>query len=111
MPGPGQRPGQPGGLPGGPFPTRDSRLPIFPREIRGSSAFLAEVEAGLGRLASKPALIVRGDRDITFRDKERERFERTFTSHRTVILEGAGHYIQEDAPDEIADAIREWWPA
>ena len=65
--------------------------------------------AGLDKLTAKPALIVWGDRDIAFRDKERERFEATFSSHRTVILEGAGHYIQEAAPDEIAEAIRDWW--
>ena len=94
----------------GPFPTPESREPtwIFPREIRESSAFLAEVETGLGRLASKPVLIVWGDRDIAFKDKELRRFEHIFQEHRTVILEGAGHYIQEDAPGEIADAINTW---
>lgn len=94
-----------------PFATKDSRLPtrIFPREIRGSSTFLAAVETGLPALASKPVLIVWGDRDIAFRQQERERFEQTFPRHRTVILEGAGHYIQEDAPDEIAEAVETWW--
>jgi len=96
-----------------PFPTRDSRLPtnIFPREIRGSGAFLGEVEAGLAALAAKPALILWGDRDIAFRERERQRFETVFPIHRTVVLAGAGHYIQEDAPDEIARAIAEWWGA
>jgi haloalkane dehalogenase len=28
-----------------------------------------------------------------------------------VLLHGAGHYIQEDAADEIVTAIREWRPA
>ncbi|MBK8012158.1 MAG: alpha/beta fold hydrolase [Deltaproteobacteria bacterium] len=94
----------------GPFLTKDSRLPtrIFPREIRRSSAFLSEVEVGLEKLKSKPALIIWGDRDIAFRDKERARFEATFSNHRTVVLDGAGHYIQEAAPDEIAAAIRDW---
>jgi pimeloyl-ACP methyl ester carboxylesterase len=27
-----------------------------------------------------------------------------------VILHGASHYIQEDAPEEIITAIRQWWP-
>jgi hypothetical protein len=27
-----------------------------------------------------------------------------------VILNGASHYIQEDAPDDIVAAIRSWWP-
>ncbi len=95
----------------GPFPSRDSRWPtrVFPREIRGSSDFLAEVEAGLAALSGKPALIVWGDKDIAFLDKERERFEGFFANHRTVPLPGSGHYIQEDAPDEISQAIEAWW--
>jgi len=32
-------------------------------------------------------------------------------SHRTVILEEAGHFIQEDAPEQIASAIQSWWQA
>ena len=94
-----------------PFPTAESREPtwIFPREIRGSSAFLSEVETRLHTLASRPALILWGNRDIAFKEKERRRFEQTFGNHRTVILEGAGHYIQEDAPGDIADAINTWW--
>jgi haloalkane dehalogenase len=93
-----------------PFPTRESRLPtaIFPREILASRAFLAEVEAGLARLRALPVLILWGTKDIAFRAKERERLERAFANHRTVILEGAGHYIQEDAPEEIVRAIGGW---
>ena len=50
-----------------------------------------------------------GDRDFAFRDKERKRFESLFERHRTVMLPGAGHFIQEDAPEEIAKAIKQWW--
>jgi haloalkane dehalogenase len=94
-----------------PFATRDSRRPthVFPREIRLSRDFLAEVESGLGPLADKPALILWGDRDIAFRARERQRFEQTFPRHRTVELPGAGHFIQEDAPEEIVAAIERWW--
>lgn len=93
-----------------PFPTRASRLPtaVFPREILGARDYLAEVEAGLAAVRDRPTLILWGTEDIAFRPKERERLERCFPNHRTVILDGAGHYIQEDAPDEIVAAIREW---
>lgn len=96
-----------------PFPTPAARYPthVLPREILRSRAFLAEVEAGLPRLAQLPALIVWGDRDIAFREVERRHFEWLFPRHRTVVLEGAGHFIQEDAPDEIARAILHWWDA
>lgn len=84
---------------------------VFPREIVGSTRFLGEVAAGLSALSHKPALLLWGTADIAFREKERARFESTFPASRTVILEGAGHYIQEDAPDEMADAILAWWPS
>jgi haloalkane dehalogenase len=94
----------------GPFPTPESRRPVhvFPREIIAATPFLAEVERGLDALRDRRALIVWPDRDPAFRVTERERWERLFPDHRTVILAGAGHYIQEEAPDEIVAAIREW---
>ncbi len=93
-----------------PFPTAKSRMPtyVFPREIRKSRRFLTEVEAGLASLRDRPALILWGTKDFAFREKERRRFEELFPNHRTLLLEGAGHFIQEDAPAEIASAIREW---
>jgi len=50
-----------------------------------------------------------GDADIAFRAKERERFEAALPRHTTEILHGAGHYIWEDAPEQIAAALRAWW--
>ena len=55
-------------------------------------------------------MIVWGDADIAFRATERERFEAELPNHTTLVLRGAGHYIWEDAPDEIVRAIRDWWP-
>ena len=94
----------------GPFPTPASRRPIavLPREILGSRPFLAELERRLPELADRPALLVWPTRDVAFRERERRRWEEVFPDHRTVTLEGAGHYIQEDAPGEIVSAIRGW---
>jgi haloalkane dehalogenase len=90
--------------------TRDRRdaSAVFPRRITASRAFLADVEAGLPDLASLPTLIVWGNADFAFRSKERQRWEQTFTDHHTVIVEGAGHFVQSDAPDQFAAAIRDW---
>ncbi|MDQ3305430.1 MAG: hypothetical protein M3535_05515 [Actinomycetota bacterium] len=38
-----------------------------------------------------------------------ERREQRLPHHTTVTLEGVGHYLQSDAPDELAEAIRRWW--
>jgi haloalkane dehalogenase len=94
----------------GPFPTPGSRKPVhvFPREILKSRPFLAEVERGLPALRERPALIVWPTKDVAFREPELRRWEQVFPNHRTVTLEGAGHYIQEEASDEIAAAIRDW---
>lgn len=96
----------------GPFPTPQSRRPVhvFPHEILASRPFLAEVERGLPALADRRALLVWPTRDVAFRVTERRRWESAFPDHRTVMLEGAGHYIQEDAPAEIVAAIRDWIP-
>jgi haloalkane dehalogenase len=80
---------------------------VLPRRITASRQFLAGVEAGLTDLASLPALIVWGDADFAFRAKERRRWEQLFPNHRTVIIPGAGHFVQSDAPDRFASAIRE----
>lgn len=94
----------------GPFPDPESRRPtyVFPREILGSRAFLAEVAAGLPTLSGRPALLVWPTRDIAFRAPERRRWEELFPGHETFMLNGAGHYIQEDAAPEIIAAIRAW---
>jgi haloalkane dehalogenase len=95
-----------------PHPTARSRIPVhvMPREILAAHELLTEVEHGLPRLAHLPALIVWGDQDRAFKEPQRLRWERTFTNHKTVILKGASHYIQEDAPDEIVAAVKDWWP-
>lgn len=81
---------------------------VFPREITASRLFLADVEAGLADLAALPTLIIWGNADIAFGDRERRRWEAIFPDHQTVIVEGAGHFVQSDAPDQFASAIREW---
>jgi haloalkane dehalogenase len=94
----------------GPVPTPESRRPmhVFPREILHSRPLLAEIESRLSALSDRPALLVWPTKDIAFREPERRHWERIFPNHRTVMLEGAGHYIQEDSPDEIVAAIRDW---
>jgi len=79
---------------------------VLPGRVLASRDFFAEVEAGLPAVAQLPTLIIWGDADIAFRAQERERLEATFPDHTTVIVEGAGTYVESDAPDEFAAAIR-----
>jgi len=93
-----------------PFSSRTARRPthIFPAQLRGAGEFLQKVHDNLPPLCEKPALLVWGSRDFAFRNPERERFEKLFRHHETVLLDRAGHFVQEDAPVEIASAIQVW---
>jgi haloalkane dehalogenase len=87
-------------------PARRAAAVIAPRQLIAASSYLENVEANLPKLADRPALIVWGTKDFAFRDAERERFERLFWRHKTVLLDDASHFLQEDAGDRIAESIR-----
>jgi haloalkane dehalogenase len=94
----------------GPFPDPASRTPVhvLPRHIIASTPFLAQLERDLEVLRDRPALIVWPTRDRAFGEHYRKRWEEKFPRHTTVLLEGAGHYIGEDAADEIVESIKAW---
>jgi len=95
----------------GPFPTTESRYPVmmFPREIVAATPFLEEIAGDLDAIADKPALLFHADKDIAFGFRDLQRWESVFDDHRTHILEGAGHYWQDDAAPEAALVIQDWW--
>ncbi len=83
---------------------------VLPQAIIKNRGFLKDVEKGVGAINALSALILWADGDIAFRDKERRRWQGLFPHHTDVTLQGVGHYLQSDAPQEFADAIRHWWP-
>ena len=94
-----------------PFPTAASRKPtwVFAREVTGSSEFLErEAARALHELAGLPVLLPWGDSDPVFPLSDRDRLAAQLPHAEVHTLRGAGHFIQEDAPDEIAAAVRAW---
>ncbi|MFC4128463.1 alpha/beta fold hydrolase [Nocardia rhizosphaerae] len=89
-------------------PERRQASAVLPGRVLGSRRFFAELEAGLPGLAQLPTLIIWGDADIAFRATERKRLEATFPDHTTVIVAGAGTYVESDAPEEFVAAVRAW---
>lgn len=92
-----------------PFPTAASRKPtwMFAREVTGASSFLEhEVEPALRALRDRPALLPWGDKDPVFSESDRDRLAAQLDDVHVHPLSGAGHFIQEDAPSEIAAATR-----
>lgn len=91
-------------------PARREASAVFPREITASRAFLADLESGLPAIAGLPTLIIWGDGDFAFGDRELRQWEQTLTNNQTVIVKGAGHFVPSDAPEQFAAAIRDWHP-
>jgi haloalkane dehalogenase len=96
-----------------PLPTPQSRraAAILPRELLAARPFLERVEKGLERLRHLPALLCFSDGDPLFGKPDQDRFAQALPNHRRVTVVNAGHYLQEDAPLEIAEAVARWHPA
>ncbi len=91
-------------------PTPEARHGVaeFPRQIRASRRWLARISHGVETdLARKPLLLTWGMRDFAFGPRFIPRWLKTFSDHHLVELPKAKHFIQEDAPNEIARAIAE----
>jgi haloalkane dehalogenase len=84
-------------------------IPLSPRHP--SYATLLELEEGLSRLNDKPMLLVWGERDWCFTPAFREEFQRRFPRAETLRLEHAGHYVFEDAIEEIIPRLRQFLAA
>ncbi len=78
---------------------------VFPGQIIGSTPWLGQLRDNLSVLKHTPVLIVWGMKDIAFRKKELQRWENIFPHARTVQVPHAGHFVQEEAPDALADAV------
>jgi len=91
-----------------PFKKRQYRKPthIFAKQLMAAKPFLENINKQLSRISDRPMLLVWGMKDFAFKAPQRHRFESIFKSHTTVLLPNAGHFIQEDAPNDIALAIR-----
>lgn len=92
-----------------PFPTEASRIGawVFPREIRGSAGWLADIESKLHLLKNRPVALIWPGKDPAF-GKERylDRWRRYFPDAEIERVEDASHYIQEDRPDRVIAGIK-----
>ncbi|MFE3450397.1 haloalkane dehalogenase [Nonomuraea sp. NPDC059194] len=96
-----------------PFPTPESRVPtlVFPRElpIDGTPEDVAAIIETYGRwLAGSelPKLLISAEPGALLVGRALE-FARTWPNQHEVTVSGS-HYIQEDSPDEIGAALRDF---
>ncbi|MGE3315874.1 MAG: alpha/beta fold hydrolase, partial [Planctomycetaceae bacterium] len=69
---------------------------------------LVEVEEGLAQFRDKPLLFIWGMRDWCFTPKFLEEFEQRFPKAETLRIPDAGHYVFEDARDQVIERIRQF---
>jgi haloalkane dehalogenase len=90
-------------------PTPQDRVGVaqLPSQILAARSLLQRLaEQVPARLGSKPTLIVWGMKDLAFRPGPMiPRIRAAFPDNVLVELPHAKHFIQEDAPDQIAAAI------
>jgi haloalkane dehalogenase len=81
----------------------------MPREILAARPLLERLAREVpATLNAKPALLVWGMKDLAFKPGPTiPRMRAAFPDHIVVELPNAKHFIQEDAPDRIAQAITE----
>ncbi len=92
-------------------PTPESRqgIAMFPKQITGARSWLGELEQRVAQtLRDKTVVLAFGRKDTYLAsDAVIERWKAEFPQATYINLPEAGHYIQEDAPNEIVAAIRE----
>ncbi len=90
-----------------PSPGARKGVAEMPKQILAARPLLERLARGVpATLGSKPALFVWGMKDFAFKPARiLPRMRATFPDNVTVELPHAKHYIQEDAPGEIAQAI------
>jgi haloalkane dehalogenase len=91
-------------------PTPQARAGVarMPKEILAARPLLDRLAREVpDKLGAKPTLLVWGMKDFAFRPGPNiPRMQAAFSDHELVELPDAKHYIQEDAPEPITQAIR-----
>ncbi|MFO7768070.1 MAG: alpha/beta fold hydrolase [bacterium] len=90
-----------------PLGSAEERLQCLtlPREIIASTGWLRSLWNRREVLRERPALIVWGMKDIGFREKELGVWTGALPAAEVVRLTRVGHYVQEEAPEELGEAV------
>lgn len=79
---------------------------ILARELGGSSDWYENLWLRRDRITDKPVLLLWGMKDPAFQPTALDRWKGAFTNARIVEFPGAGHFVQEEAPDVSVREIR-----
>ncbi len=90
------------------FPNPEDRKGnwVFPAQVVGASDWLESLWNQRQVLNDKVAVIAWGGKDIAFREKELQTWIKAFPKARVMRFPNSGHFIPEENPTELAEAIR-----
>lgn len=91
-----------------PFRTASNRQGewMLAKHLLASDPWYGELWSVRDRIASKPTLIVWGGEDRFFGEADLRKWQGLFERARTVRFPDAGHFLQEENPDELCAAVR-----
>jgi haloalkane dehalogenase len=78
---------------------------FYPAQITAATEYFTEVEAGLGHIGDRKALLIWGMQDPGFPPVDLQRFQKAFPNHQTIQLADATHFFFEDATQRVVEAI------
>ena len=83
---------------------RQSQLDLY------RSGEFSKLERYEGKLAELgvPALIIWGENDEFSPVAGAYRFQKELPGSEVIVVEGAGHFLQEDAPERVASEVRDF---
>lgn len=96
-----------------PFRDRRARVLVLhalARALEESREFYAQLANRLDRLSETPVLIVWGMRDRAFPPAVLDEWRRRVPHATVATLPDAGHWPQEEAPEAVLSALRDWLP-
>ena len=98
-----------------PFPDKESCIGAmaFPKDIpkgdkHPSSKIMQEIRDNLTLLTDKFKIMIWGMKDKIFPPKIIEVWDRIYPGIKVYKIEQAGHFLQEDAPDQIVEIIKQF---
>ncbi len=88
----------------------DGQAAFYRQIAQADEAYTAEVEVHYGGI-EVPTLIVWGSADQWIPSDRAHRLASLIRDSRVEIIDGAGHLIQEDRPEELNATLRQWLEA
>lgn len=80
----------------------------FAHSLRDDQDWFEELWQKRSIIQDKPVLFIWGMKDPVIKPRNLEKFETGFQNHKTIKIASAGHFPQEEEPEQVIHGINEW---